>query len=192
MIALPLMLFNFLSGIVGGIWLAFLGEWDLVLIGVGLAFAGAMAVSLLLLPSMIFLAPIAASERAASNKLIVLPLAVLSVGYTYMVMGIWALAIFWYFSHNSKSAALFPMLLWSYSCATGAWSYLAQKDLQAGNDQAAMSSFFNQIGCLSLMLYVYLYRPNLEIKEMAIWFGVPMALSLIIQVGSMLAKSNRY
>ena len=40
-IAMPLMLFNMLGGVVGGVWLAFLGEWGKIGIGLACMIGGA-------------------------------------------------------------------------------------------------------------------------------------------------------
>ena len=50
-ISIPIIFLNFGSGIVGGVWLAFLGEWRLVGIGVALLFTASFSLSILMLPS---------------------------------------------------------------------------------------------------------------------------------------------
>ena len=180
-IAIPIMILNFASGIFGGIWLAFLGNWHVVFIGLLLTLVGAFLVSLLLLPSMMFLAPVLASEKLANSAMAMLPLAILSVGYTYCVMGLWAIGIFWYFSVNVDSSAAIQSVF---------WSYLAKKDVQSGNQFSSMSSFFHQIGCISLMIYTYNNFHRLDLYAMAIWFAVPMSIGLILQV-MMMASTIR-
>jgi prolipoprotein diacylglyceryltransferase len=96
-------------------------------------------------------------------------------------MGIWAILIYWYFTKTVRSTALIATLLWSYSAATSVWNFLAQKDAQVGNSAATMSALFNQIGCISLLIYAYNHHRHMELHEMAIWFGIPMAVSLVLQ-----------
>jgi len=137
------------------------------------------------MPSLILIAPVLRNEQLAESNLAMIPLSFLSGGYTYVVMGMWAIAIYWYFSQNVGSNATIPVILWSYSTATAVWSYVAQKELQAGNDYSALSAWFNQIGCIALMIYIYNNFRNPSLSEMAAWFAVPMILSLIVQIAFM-------
>lgn len=52
--ALPIMLLNFLGGIVGGIGLIVQGDWTKFFLGIAYAFTGGFIVSIMMLPSMIF------------------------------------------------------------------------------------------------------------------------------------------
>lgn len=180
------MLLNLLSGIIGGVWLAILGFWHVVIVGLALTFFGTFIVSLLLAPSLILVAPLVASEKIFGSKIVMIPLTLLSVGYTYLVMGIWGISIFWYFSRNVDPNAAIPIALWSYSTATAVWSYMAQREAQTGNEYSSLSAFFNQIGCIALMIYIYNNFINPDLYEMALWFAVPMIMSLIVQVAMML------
>jgi hypothetical protein len=188
---LPIMILNFFSGIVGGVWLAVLGYWHIILVAIGLIMGGSLLVSLLLMPSLLLLGPVAMSQRLTESKLVMIPLTLLSVGYTYCVMGVWAIGIFWYFSSNVDSAAALPTVLWSYSTATAVWNYMAQREAQAGNEYSGLSAVFNQFGCIALMVYVYSNFRHLDFYEMAVWFSVPMAISLVIQVIFMLSMMRR-
>ena len=184
-VAIPIMILNFLSGIVGGIWLGVLGYWYVILIGLGLTVAGTFLVSLLLMPGMLFIAPMLGNERLAQSKFAMIPLTFCSVFYTYCVMGIWAIGIYWYFAQNVGPNAVVPVVLWSYSTATAVWSYMAQKEAQTGNDYSTLSAFFHQIGCIALMIYTYNNFRDPNLSEMAVWFAIPMVISLFVQVAFM-------
>jgi MFS family permease len=189
-LAIPIIILNFLAGIVGGIWLAYLGYWHVILVGLGLAFLGTFVISLLLIPSMLFIIPFVSSERLAESRIVMVPLSILSVGYTYSIMGVWAIAIFWYFSVIVGAEATVPVILWSYSTATAVWNYLAQKEVQSGNEFSGLSATFNQFGCIALMVYVYVKFPILDPYEMAYWFGTPMLVSLGLQITLMMAMAR--
>ena len=184
---LPLLILNLVSGILGGIWLAVLGEWNVVVVGIVLTLCGKFLVSLLLMPSLILLAPFFAIKKLAESVFVAVPLTILSVTYTYFVMGLWAIGIFWYFSKQVNENAAIPVVFWSYSIATAVWSYLARFDEQSGNHYSGMSNFFYQIGCVSLMIYTYRNFHNVEFYSMAIWFAVPMAVGLIVHVPTVIA-----
>jgi hypothetical protein len=172
---IPLMLLNFLSGIVGGVWLAFLGGWNVILFGIGLLLGGVFLISIAPMPSLVFIAPLA-SERIANSRIGMVPLTLLSVAYIYFVMGVWALSIFWFFGEMVGSNAAIPIVLWSYAIATGVWNYMAQ------SEYAGLSAIFNQIGCVALIAYTLLHFGDLNPYSMAVWFAVPMIISLAIYV----------
>lgn len=178
----PILVLNFFSGILGGFWLAFLGEWKVVALGIGMTVFGSYIVSILLMPSLIFVAPFMANEKLANSLFVALPMTVLSVTYTYLVMGLWAVGTFWSFSNQVHTNAVFPIILWSYSTATAVWSFLAQKDAQSGNSYAGISTFFHQIGCISLMVYTYTNFRHLDFYTMGLWYGAPMVLGLLTQL----------
>ena len=59
MLSLPLLLLNSFSGIVGGIWLAFIGDWGSIGLAILALFIGAFSCAILLLPGLLFAAPAA-------------------------------------------------------------------------------------------------------------------------------------
>ena len=56
-LTLSILVMNMIGGISAGIWLAFLGEWKLIIIGIVLLFTSHFYISLLMLPGLLF-API--------------------------------------------------------------------------------------------------------------------------------------
>jgi hypothetical protein len=118
LIALLFMVLNLIAFVGAGLWLAVLGYWKIVFLGIALGLSGAFFVSVLLAPSLLLIAPLM-SERVSNSRMAALPIAALSLVYTYAVMGIWALTIFWFFSGMAAPAAALPVVLWSYSTATG-------------------------------------------------------------------------
>jgi hypothetical protein len=105
-------------------------------------------------------------------------------------MGVWAVAIFWYFADGVRSNAAVPTVLWSFATATGVWTYLAQKEGAAGNEYSPMSALFNQIGCLALVVYMLINFHDPSPFEMSIWFAVPMSIGLLVQVFLVMAMTQ--
>lgn len=188
----PIAALNFLSGIVGGIWLAFLGYWYVIGVGLALSFGGAFIVSILLFPSIVLIVPLLSSERLASSLFSLIPIGVLSLLYTYTVMGVWAVSIFYFFIDWTDIQARVPVILWSYSASTAVWSYLAQREAQSGNSYSVVSAFFNQIGCISLMVYTFLNFRDPSVEEMIVWFAVPMAIGGLFNLVVLISSSNIY
>jgi hypothetical protein len=185
LLVLPFMLLNFFAGIVGGIWLALLGEWEVVVLGLGLSFVGAAIVGILLMPSLLIMLPIfgaAAAARLDRSPIFMGFAALLGVGYTYCIMGLWAHAIFRVFTWNMDADAKLPILLWCYAASTAVWNYMAQRD---NNEWTPMSAFFHQVGCVSLMVYAWGAFPRLQMWPMIWWYMVPMVCALLFQVAIM-------
>ena len=71
---------------------------------------------------------------------------------------------------------------------------MAQREMQAGNEYSSMSAFFNQIGCIALIVYTYNHLRYPNLYEMAVWFAVPMmvslALQLVLMISMMRAQRN--
>ena len=53
-LTIPILILNMAGGIIAGIWLAFLGEWRLILIGIVLIFTSNFYLSFLMLPGLLF------------------------------------------------------------------------------------------------------------------------------------------
>lgn len=135
--SVPVMLMNLFGGIVSGIWLAFLGEWKALGIGVAVLFTGNFIVSMLLLPAMIFVWPGGKLMEKGHHWL---GFGVSSIGMLYNSALIisWCFIAFMVFASMSGEHTLWPMLLWSYGIATGTWSYLAMKQPKDGSDIPAI------------------------------------------------------
>lgn len=182
LLVLPFMLLNLFAGIVGGIWLAILGEWEVVVFGLALSFVGSAIVGILLLPSLLIILPAfgaATAVRLDRSPIFMGFAALLGVGYTYCIMGLWAHVVFRVFAGNVSADAKVPILLWCYAASTAVWNYMAQRD---NNEWTPMSAFFHQVGCVSLMAYAWGAFPKLQMWPMIWWYAVPMLCALIFQV----------
>jgi len=128
-LGIPIMFLNFGAGIIGGIWLAFLGQWKLLGIGIFLLLTSHWTLSLLMLPG-IPLGMIAARFYEKKNPfghffgfLSQLYTNILIVG-TCLV----ALAICSYFPREEGVLGYLPFLLWSWGMALGPWQFFASKE----------------------------------------------------------------
>ena len=121
---------NMLSAIVGGVWLAFLGEWRLIVIGIALLFTSQWIISFMLLPGML-LGTISMYFHEKKNPLFYL-FGFVNQAYTnFLILVTCAFAFILcthFYSGNSK-ITLIPYLLWSWSIALGDWQYFASKEL---------------------------------------------------------------
>jgi hypothetical protein len=144
---LPLMLLNFVGGIVGYIWLVFLGEWSVIGIGILATVFGAFVCSVALAPGLLVSVPaVGMYSRGGVARIASFPLMLIGLAWTFAVMCVWAV---WWFAYFMSAGVLsiLPALLVAYSVATAPWVYMAQKEAQSGDGNAASTAFFLQLGC---------------------------------------------
>lgn len=155
-----LILLNMLGGIAAGIWLALLGEWDAILRGIAVTILGVFAISLAVLPGLLFAVPAAAfaSKRRRAGLYL---FALLSMAYTYAVLITWCILVMLYFAARSDDSSAVPTMLLAYCAATVPIAFLAQKDLRAGNEHATVASFFSQVAFVVSVLVAFTLRPGL-------------------------------
>jgi len=145
-IAMLLGILNFFGGIVGGVWLAYLGEWRAIGAGILIAICAPLPLGLAMTPGGLLFGSIAASFLGKGRALIALPFVLCAQIYLQAVIGAWFLFVFWYFRGFVHATNVWPMLFWIYSTAVAPLSYMAQKEVQAGGgDGEAITLFFAQL-----------------------------------------------
>jgi len=189
-LTVPIMLLNLLGGIVSGVWLAILGEWGEIVRGIIFFVVAGFAISIALMPSLLFAAP-AAMAMERGKKLIGALLGSLSVLYTVVLITIWCIWVMWLFVSSANESSLIPLLVWSYGVALGPWMWLAQKDQQGGgNEFSTLTTFFAQAAYI-LGMIIFFFGATLG--AIAILFGIIMLagaiLQMIIAFGSEMKKS---
>jgi hypothetical protein len=131
------------GGVVGGVWLAILGEWSSVGVGLVSALAGASVISLGLMPGLAFAAG-AGSER---------PRVAVASG---LLAGVWATAaitawctlVVTVLLSKADSAAIFPHVILAYSAAAAPIAVLSEKEEHRGNQYASIITLFLLAGIL--------------------------------------------
>jgi hypothetical protein len=179
-----LMLLNMLGGIVAGIWLAILGEWGTIFRGLAILILGGFGLGLAMMPGLLLAAP-AAALQSKDNRIGFYFFGLLSIIYTYAVLVAWCVVVMLYFANRTDGESAVPTMLWAYGAATGPIAYLAQKDLQSGNEYAAISTFFAQVAFVVSVLAAFILRPGLP--AVIIIFSVIMSIGLILQVAMAVA-----
>ena len=143
LIFLPLALLNLLGGIVAGIWLAILGEWAGIGLGIAGLLGGALFCSLLLLPGFLISIPaVFLLSKGGLGKFLGFIIGMIGLLWTYIVMSGWGMFAFDYFIKRADASSYIPYLLWAYGVAIGPWTYMASKEQ---NDYSNISVFFLQI-----------------------------------------------
>jgi len=178
-LTVPIMILNLLGGIISGIWLAILGEGREIFRGILFMVVAGFAISIALMPSLLFAAP-AAMAIEKGKKLLGMFFGSLSVLYTVALMTIWCIWIMWLFVSSATESSLIPLLIWSYGVALAPWMWLAQKDQQGGgNEFSLFSIFFAQI---SYILGMILFFFGATLGTIAVIFGAIMLIGATLQV----------
>ncbi len=180
LLSIPVTLLNFGGGIIGGIWLAVLGKWGLLGIGVASMFISSFGLGLILMPGMLFAMPGAlALER---GKYVVGILCLLAGNlWTFVVMTVWSVGCFYVVFNNyyNGDGSVWPYLLGAYSMATGPWTYMAAR---GGRDEtgSTMGAFGACVGAIAIM-GIILFQDHPSIVDAAIAFCIPILIVLIFQ-----------
>ncbi|NPU82979.1 MAG: hypothetical protein HPY65_00715 [Syntrophaceae bacterium] len=128
--SIPIIILNMVGGFIGGIWLAFLGEWKLIGIGLLLLFTSHWIISILLMPTI----PIGLLSFHFLKKKNILGhfFGFLSILYTnFLIIGSCYVAFLIctsFYTEATINYKLIPYMLWSWGMALGPWQYLSSKE----------------------------------------------------------------
>lgn len=181
-VGLVLGLLNLIGGIVAGVWLMVIGEWNLFLVGIAILFVGALAASMLLAPGMLLAgASIAAFDKG--KAVVGWPLLILSSAWTYAVVIAWGVGAFLWFGNKVDADNAVPVWLWSYGAATGVWAFMASKEPEGS--AAPVTAFAAQLGYIVLSVCVIALDWDLgpSIVAMSIPFLIPILASIALAMG---------
>ncbi len=149
-LAIPIVLLNVVGSIVGGIWLACLGEWELIGIGVLLLFTSPCFLSLLMLPGSLISG--VAMGFAKKNKSIFYLLGFLSQIYVDLLIVatcVFAFVICSSYYREPIGVNYIPYLLWSWGMALTPWQFFASKE---PDNKTSMTTVF----LASIFYYLFL------------------------------------
>ena len=177
-LAAPLAILNMFGGIISGIWLAILGKWGLIGYGILALIVSGMGLGLAMVPGLIFAGP-AAVMLEKGNKIGGYFFGLLSIIYKVGVLTAWCILVLVYYTKHADADSLIPVLIWSYGIATGPISWLAQKELQSGNEHATIITFFIEVAYILTILAILLV--GISLLNVLILFGVVMSIGLIVQ-----------
>jgi hypothetical protein len=180
LLMVPLTIANLLGGVVGGIWLAFLGEWGVIGWGIGFLIFSALGLGIAMMPGMLITAPgvmLAQRGREAAG----IPFLVLGTVYQCAVLAAWCPFVLYFFVSQATSDSLLPVLIWSYGAATGPISHMAGKEEQAGmaSESTFLITLLAQVGYVVAIGMILFAEPS--ILDVLTLFGSLMVLGVVIQ-----------
>ncbi len=176
--SVPLSLLNVFGGIVSGIWLIILGKWGIIGFGIVALFISGIGLGIALMPGMLFSGP-AAMLHEKGNKIGFYFFGFLSALYTILVLTIWCILVLYFFVKQANTNSIIPVLLWSYGVAVGPIAWMAQKEMQGGNEYSMIATFFIQVAYLVSIIAILFFRVTLI--DVIVLFSLIMLIGLIIQ-----------
>tara|TARA_R110000824_G_scaffold155226_6_gene327763 strand:- start:60081 stop:60686 length:606 start_codon:yes stop_codon:yes gene_type:complete len=176
---IPIMLLNFFGALVSGIWLGVLGEWKLVGWGVALMLTSHFFLGFVLMLGLLLGGP-AAVLADKGKVLFALPFLILSQVYTYGVIAVWCLAVFFFFVGSADRDSFIPLVVWSYGVALSPIMFMAQRDqMSGGGDASAFTTFSAQVAYIVIGLIVIF--GNATFGTLCIVFAVIMTIGMLFQ-----------
>jgi hypothetical protein len=179
-LSVPLMFLNLLGGIVSGIWLAILGEWGMLGLGVAFFLVSTWILSFAMIPSLLLIAP-AVNFAEKGKTLGLVCFGALSSLYTLALMTVWCCGVLFLFVKDAGAGNLIARLVWSYGIATGPWAYMASKEQGPGDEASAsfIATFLAELAYLVVMVVVAF--SSITLVGAVELFGCFMLVSLIVQ-----------
>ena len=165
---IPLSNLNYFGGIVGGVWLLFLGEWKLLIIGIITAVTAHWFLGLLFLLEFIFAAPAMFFYRK-NIKVLFHIFGTLAVLLRTSIITLWCIGMLVFLFEKYTSTPLLPILLFAYSVINAPISYLAIKDLQGGADEAVFTTLIMEIGLI--IVFSILLIADISVKNAMVILG---------------------
>ena len=166
-------------GIVSGIWLAILGEWEMIGYGIVILFSSIIILGIAMLLGMMFVIPVAKLYEKGHKSAVIL-LAFMRNLYIISVLTLWCLCILIWYVSKSNVHSMAPLILWSYGIATGPIAWMAHRDWKTARNECAMILAFSaQIAYILSMMHMLYF--HVKILNVIILFWGVMFFGLIIQ-----------
>jgi len=140
---MPFFILNMLGGVVAAIWLAILGQWGAIGIGVAVMFGAHFAIAIAMMPQIALGMP-SAWLLEKGYRVLGAIFALPALIYLYALITFWCgIVLQSSMARVSTEAMLIPMVLWSYAVATAPWTYMAQRENNIGSSTPI---FFMELG----------------------------------------------
>lgn len=158
--SLPIIVLNMGSGIIAFIWLAILGEWRLIGIGIFLLIASPFILSLLMIPSLpISLFSAYLYENKNPFRYLVGYISQLYTNILIVLTCVFAFVVCSRFHSGDIGFGFLPYLLWSWGMALGPWQFLASKE---------PNNEFSMLTTLSASIFYFLFLISIFINPILV------------------------
>ena len=187
-LSVPLIILEALGAIVSGIWLAIVGEWGAVGLGILSFFVSTSLLRFALKPSMLLLAPsVYYAER--EKTLGFLCFGMLSNLYVSALITVWCCGILFLFVRDASESTLIPRLIWSYGAAIGPWAYLSTKSSGREGSAADITTFLAALAYLVIMLLL-IFVPITLFGAVTVFGGFMLAGLALLTTFTVMARKT--
>lgn len=149
LLTIPFAILNFFGVLGGAIWLAILGKWTLLGIGLASMFISATALGLVLMPGTL-VSMLAMPFFGRRVWFLGFPFVLAGSVYTNAVVGVWCYLVTALFVKKAGDGAMFPALLWAYGVAIAPLSYMTAKGGPEGGVGDVLVTFCAQIAMVTM------------------------------------------
>jgi hypothetical protein len=177
LLLLPIGILNGTAGVVGGIWLATLGQWRILGFGLGaLSIANLGLITIACGPGLLFSA-LAGRALNKGKYIIAAACGLLNHFWTFVVMTAWCVGIFYVILAGYTSGSRWPFLLWAYETAAGQWAYMAWYE----GPESFTSTFAAMGACMgaTALMCVFLFNPRPPIFDSLLAFCIPISVVFV-------------
>jgi len=152
---LPIKVLNGAGWIVSAVWLAVLGEWRAIGVGVVGFFVSGWLLSAVIGPGLLLFGDPAGRCARKGNRAGFVLFGILTVLYEVAYMTAWCMTVLYVFGQMAHGKSLFPMMIWSYAVATGPFAFFARQDKEAGaNPTSELAALTSEVAYIVLVLIV--------------------------------------
>jgi len=184
-----IIILNFLSGIVGGIWLAILGHWGSIGWGFGLGFIMPWAFTIASLPAM-GLGVLLAFLMEKGSKTFTAIIGFSTSLYSNVLMAAWVIFVFGFFMGRADSKSFIPYLLWGYSAMMAPLAYMASKE-PPDSVGTSMGVLFSQLCYFVWVMHFFFGKNVLPWLYTIIGIGITFSLFATVMVVAMMIHEYR-
>lgn len=186
---IPIIILLCAADIISGIWLAVLGEWRVIGIGLGILLVSAMPLGFAMMPGGLLFGVPAMRCAEAGRRLGLYVFGFLSSLYIAAVVTTWCIAIFCLFHRMAHDGVLTPVMFWSYGVAIGPLAWLANHDKKAGHGDASLASVvFASVAYVAVILMALFGNPVLS--HIILIFAVIMSIDVIANFVTIISEAQ--
>ncbi len=172
-LTVPIAIMNWGAVIVGGIWLAILAQWSLVILGLILIFAGTWVLGPAMAPGLGI--GYVGALVFKKSKVASYPLFVVVALYNFFVLCAWCVGLF-YFCELKVHGPYWPFILWAYALATIPWVSMYTEEAKMGDAEGSLAWVAGaEFGSLAIIVSVVVGYGFQTLFGMVVFF-VPVAL----------------
>lgn len=123
----PMMVLNWVAGVVAGVWLIALGAWGPLTVGLIAVFVAALGLGVVMLPGGLLAGP---AVIALQKRRLMAGTALCWLSWLYygVVITAWLWGVAYHFLSTSDARSLLPLAIWSYAVGAAPLSMMARGD----------------------------------------------------------------